>query len=134
MSDAPPLPNEGPPRAPPARPGITPPRSPPPPPPPPRARPAPRPLIRARGQLDAARLAAPAREHLRLDDHGPAQLGGGCARLARCERDAPVGDGDSEAREQLLPLVLVQIHLERRLAGRVHGERRVHGAGIRERE
>ena len=68
-------------------------------------------LLGRRRQLDAAGLAAPAGEHLRLDDDGAAELGCGRLRLAGRERDAPLRDGDAEAREQLLPLVLVEIHL-----------------------
>ena len=40
-------------------------------------------LVGRRRELDAAGLAAAADEHLRLDDDGPAELGGGGARLAR---------------------------------------------------
>ena len=63
----------------------------------------------------------------------PISAAAACASLGR-ERDAPLRDGDAEAREQLLALVLVEIHLRRRLAGRAHGERRVHRARVRQRE
>ena len=56
-------------------------------------------------------LPRPPVEHLRLDDDGPAELGRCGLRLAGRERDAALRDGDAEAREQLLPLVLVEIHL-----------------------
>ena len=67
-------------------------------------------LVGRRRQLDAAGLAAAADEHLRLDDDGPADLGRRRPRLLGRERDAPVRDGDAEAREELLALVLVEIH------------------------
>ena len=67
-------------------------------------------LVGRRRQLDAAGLAAAADQHLRLDDDGAADLGGRRPRLLGRERDAPVGDGDAEAREELLALVLVEIH------------------------
>ena len=50
------------------------------------------------GELDAARLAAAARQHLRLDDDLPAELLGGRARLLRRRRDATLGDGNAERR------------------------------------
>ena len=62
------------------------------------------------GELDAARLAAPAGQHLRLDDDLAAELLGGGARLLRGRREPAVGDGDAEAPEELLALVLVEIH------------------------
>jgi hypothetical protein len=62
------------------------------------------------GDLDAARLAAPADQHLRLDDARIADLVGrrdgvldGRGRLAGGDRDPVTG-------EQLLALVLEQIH------------------------
>ncbi len=45
-----------------------------------------------------------------LTTTGAAELGGRRPRLLGRERDAPLGDGDAEAREELLPLVLVEIH------------------------
>src|SRR5262249_20229104 len=67
-------------------------------------------LVRGARELDPARLAAAAREHLRLDDDLAAEVVRGRARLLRRRRDTPVGDGDAGAAKQLLALVLVQIH------------------------
>ena len=61
-------------------------------------------------ELHSARLAAPAGQHLRLDDDLAAELLGGGPRLGRGRREPAFGDGDSEAPEQLLALVLVEIH------------------------
>ena len=62
------------------------------------------------GELDAAGLAAAARQHLSLDDDRAAELLGGRARLLRRRREPPLGDGDSELLEELLALILVEIH------------------------
>ena len=62
------------------------------------------------GELHAARLAAAAGQDLRLDDDLPADLLRGPPSLVRRGREPPVGDGDAEAREQLLALVLVEVH------------------------
>ena len=62
------------------------------------------------GELDAARLAAPAGQNLSLDDDRPADLLGGRARLLGGRGEAAFGNGDAEAREELLALVLVEIH------------------------
>ena len=67
-------------------------------------------VVRVVGELDAARLAAAAREHLRLDDDRPAQLRGSGLRLVGRRRDAPLRDRDAEPLEELLALVLVEIH------------------------
>ena len=67
------------------------------------------------GELHAARLAAAAGQHLRLDDDRAAELLGGLPRLLRRRREAPVGDGDAELLEELLALVLVEVHRPRRL-------------------
>ena len=70
-------------------------------------------LLRVRGtvgELDAAGLAATARQHLRLDDDLPAELDRGGARLLRRGREPSLGYRDAEAAEKLLPLVLVEIH------------------------
>jgi hypothetical protein len=64
----------------------------------------------ALGELHAARLAAAAGEHLGLDDDGPAERrGGGAGFLGRHDEPA-VGDGNADPSEELLALVLVQIH------------------------
>ena len=73
-------------------------------------------LLRVRrvvGELDAAGLAAPAGEHLGLDDDRAAELHRRGPRLLRRGREPAVGDGDAEAAEELLPLVLVEIHRRR---------------------
>ena len=72
-------------------------------------------VVRVLGQLHAAGLAAAAGQHLRLDDDLAADLLRRPPRLFRRRRDAPVGDGDAEALEQLLALVLVQVHRGRSL-------------------
>ena len=78
----------------------------------------PRLLLRVRGilgELDAAGLAAAARQHLSLDDDRAAELLGSRARLLRGRREPPLGDRDSELLEELLALVLVEIHRPRGL-------------------
>ena len=67
-------------------------------------------LLGRLGELDAARLAAPAGQHLGLDDDLAAELLGRRARLLGARRDASLGDRDARAREELLALVLVEIH------------------------
>ena len=62
------------------------------------------------GELDAPRLAAPAGQNLSLDDDRPADLLGGRARLLGGRGEAAFGNGDAEPREELLALVLVEIH------------------------
>ena len=68
---------------------------------------------RVLGELDAAGLAAAAGQHLRLDDGLTAELLGRGTRLLRRRRKPPVGDGDAELLEELLALVLVEIHRPR---------------------
>ena len=65
---------------------------------------------RVDGELDAAGLAAPAGEHLSLDDDRPAELLGGRTRLLGRRRKPPLRDRDAELPEELLALVLVEIH------------------------
>ena len=55
------------------------------------------------GELDPARLAAPAGQHLRLDGHLPAELLGGAARLLRRRRDRPSETGMPKRRKSSLP-------------------------------
>ena len=57
------------------------------------------------GELDPAGLAAPAGEHLRLDDDGAAaELLRGLTRLGGARREPAVGDGDARsARKSSLP-------------------------------
>ena len=62
------------------------------------------------GELDAAGLAAAARQHLRLDDDRAAERRRRGAGFLRRDGEPPVGDGDADAAEELLPLVLVEIH------------------------
>ena len=62
------------------------------------------------GELHAAGLAAPAGQHLRLDDDRSAELLRRRARLLAASSPAAVRHGDAEAREELLALVLVQVH------------------------
>jgi len=62
------------------------------------------------GELHAACLAAPAGEDLRLDDDRAADRRGRRARLLGRDREAPLGDGDADAAEELFALVLVEIH------------------------
>ena len=70
------------------------------------------------GELDAAGLAAPAGQHLSLDDDGAADLFGRLARLLGSRREAPLRDGNPDPVEELLALVLVEIHRRRTLASR----------------
>src|SRR5512135_1346050 len=70
--------------------------------------------LRLRGilrELDAARLAASACVHLRLDDDGAAQPPGDRFRLLRRGRDVAVGHRDAGGLQELAGLVLVQIHV-----------------------
>src|SRR5262249_9744082 len=66
------------------------------------------------GELHAARLPAATRQNLRLDDDLAAELLGRRARLVRRRCESPVGHGDPELPEQLLALVLVEVHRPRR--------------------
>ena len=65
------------------------------------------------GQLDAAGLAAAADQHLRLDDDGIAELVGGGERLVDGLRGLPVGNGNAVLGEELLALVLEEVHRRR---------------------
>ena len=67
-------------------------------------------FVRVAGELDAAGLAASAGQHLGLDDDLAGEHLGSRACLGRRARHAPVGDGYPKAREELLALVLVQVH------------------------
>src|SRR5207248_8472412 len=67
-------------------------------------------VSRALGELDAAGLAATARQHLRLHDHGPAERRRRGTGLLRGHREPAFGDRNAHAAEELLALVLVQIH------------------------
>ena len=60
-------------------------------------------------ELDASRLATAAGEYLRLDDDRAAKLVRRRPRLVGSGRKPPLGDGDSEALEELLPLEFVQV-------------------------
>ena len=62
------------------------------------------------GELDPSCLAAAAREHLSLHDDLATELRRVDARLVRRRRQAALGDRDAEAREEMLALVLVEIH------------------------
>ena len=67
-------------------------------------------LRRVAGDLDAAELPAPADLHLRLDRARIADLVGGSDRLLDRPRRLPGRHRDAVPREQLLALVLEQIH------------------------
>ncbi len=67
-------------------------------------------LVAAVGQLDAAGLAPAAHLHLGLDHDGEAEpLGGGHGVVDRLDGLAG-GDRYAEARQQLLALILEEIH------------------------
>jgi len=67
-------------------------------------------VVRARRELDAARLAAAAGQDLSLDDDRAAELLCGRARVLRRILPPALRDRDADAPEELLPLVLVQVH------------------------
>ena len=67
-------------------------------------------LVGIGGELDAACLSAAAGQHLRLHDDLAAELGRGRAGLLRRRGHAALGDRDAELREQLLALMLVEVH------------------------
>ena len=67
-------------------------------------------LIRTRNDLDAARLAAPARMNLRLDDGPAAKLLRDGPRLIGARCDAAIGNGDAEGFQYLFGLVFVNLH------------------------
>ena len=60
-------------------------------------------------ELDAAGLAAPAGQHLRLDDDRPTELLRRLPRLLGSGREPTLGHGDPVAREELLALILVEV-------------------------
>ncbi len=70
-------------------------------------------LVRVGRELDPARLAASTGEHLGLDDDRAAEHLCRLPRLAGRGRQAPLGDRDADPAEQLLALVLVEIHAAR---------------------
>src|SRR5262249_52230303 len=67
-------------------------------------------VVRILGELDAAGLAASARQHLRLHDDTSAELLRRRARLGSGCREPTVRDRDPEAPTELLSLVLVEVH------------------------
>ena len=66
------------------------------------------------GELDAAGLHAPAREHLRLDHGRTADPRGDLRRLGGVGREAVVGDGDACALDDLARLELEESHAARK--------------------
>ncbi len=62
------------------------------------------------GELDAAGLAAPADQHLRLDDDRVADLGGRRDGVLDGVDGLAGGDPQAVAGEQLLALILQQVH------------------------
>jgi hypothetical protein len=71
--------------------------------------------------------------HLRLDDHGAPELLGRLASLLRREGEAALGDGDPETAEELLPLVLVEVHAGRSLVVAIGRRSLTAGVGGRDR-
>ena len=67
-------------------------------------------------ELDPAGLTAPPGQDLRLDDDLAADLLRGRARLFRRRRKPSLGDGNAEPLEELLALVLVEVHRRATLA------------------
>ncbi len=67
-------------------------------------------LVGRVGELDATGFPTAAGQHLGLDDDLSADLLGRGARLVRGLRDPSLGDGDAEPLEELLALVLVEVH------------------------
>ena len=70
-------------------------------------------LVRRVGELDAAALAATAGVDLRLDDDGLADLLRDRSRVPGSRCDAAARDGDAVLGEDLLGLVLVDLHDDR---------------------
>ena len=62
------------------------------------------------GELDPAGLPTAPGQHLGLDDDLAAELLGRRARLVRRRREPPLRDGNPEPLEELLALVLVEVH------------------------
>ena len=67
-------------------------------------------VLRVLRELDPAGLAAAAGEHLRLDNDRAAEPLGRETRLVWGHRQPALRDRDPEAAEELLALVLVQVH------------------------
>jgi len=67
-------------------------------------------IVDGGGELHASRLAAPAGMHLRLDHHRRAQALRGCHRFVDAEGDFAVGYRHAVAAEELLALILEEIH------------------------
>ena len=76
------------------------------------------------GELDTARFAPPAGQHLRLDDDLAAELLGSGAGLGRRQGELTFRRWDAEAPEELLALEFVEIHRRRTLAAAGWLERR----------
>src|SRR5262249_50877017 len=76
------------------------------------------------GELDPAGLAAPARQHLGLDDDLSTELLRRDASLRGSHRGLPCRRRDPEAPKEFLALVLVEIHRRRTLAAAGPPERR----------
>src|SRR5207244_7065655 len=78
------------------------------------------------GELDPARLAAAAGQHLRLDDHLATDLLRGRAHLGGARGETAFRHRNPEAPEELLALVLVEVHRRLTLAAetRSSGDRK----------
>src|SRR5207248_2593578 len=77
-------------------------------------------LVAVLDHLDPAGLAAPPDQHLRLDDARIADLVGGGERLADAGGGLTVGHRHAVAGEQLLALILEQVHERRRTLSEGH--------------
>ena len=73
-------------------------------------------LVGRVGELDPAGFPTAAGQHLGLDHDLTADLLGRGARFVRGLREPPLGDGDAEPLEELLALVLVEVHRAATLA------------------
>ena len=67
-------------------------------------------VVNCRGELDATSLAPPTGVDLGLDHDRGAETFGGGHRLVHREGDLTLGDGHAVAGEELLSLILEQIH------------------------
>ncbi len=67
-------------------------------------------LVGRVGELHAAGLHPPARQHLRLDHDRAGDLRGDPPRLLRRRGEAVLGDGDARLRDDLSRLVLEEAH------------------------